>query len=119
MKSRKTNALIAGLIDALKALSYEKQAGIWRELSVRLSKGTRRMATVNVGEISARTEPKDQIAVPGKVLGFGSLDHPVIVASVGFSAAARQKIVAAGGECMGLLDLATRNPKGSNVKIMV
>ncbi len=119
MRSRKTNAVIARLIDSLRALSHETGAAIWKDLSVRLSKSTRRMPAVNVGEISARTEPEDQVAVPGKVLGFGSLNHRVIVAGVGFSAAARRKIAAAGGECISLMDLAKRNPKGSKVKIMI
>ncbi len=119
MKNRKTNPLIIGLTEELGRLSYENEARIWKELSERLAKSSRRMVVTNVGKISENTKAKDQVAVPGKVLGFGSLDHPVAVAGLGFSSTAREKILKAGGECMGLLDLAKRNPTGSNVKIIV
>jgi large subunit ribosomal protein L18e len=119
LKSQKTNPILSGLIETFRSLSYERDAKIWKDLSKRLAKGTRRMAAVNVGLIGANTGPKDQVAVPGKVLGVGELDHAVIVAGLGFTARAREKILAAGGECIGLLELADRNPKGSNVKLMV
>ena len=51
-------------------------------------------------------------------MGHGDLDHPVVVAGVGFSARAREKILRAGGECIGLMELVERNPKGSNVRLM-
>jgi large subunit ribosomal protein L18e len=76
------------------------------------------MPEVNVGRIAKHTQAKDQVAVPGKVLGCGDLDHAVVVAGLGFSERAREKIVTAGGECIGLAELAHRNPKGSNVKLI-
>jgi large subunit ribosomal protein L18e len=106
------------MIEALKVLSYEKEAPIWKEISKRLAKSSRNMPGVNVGSISRNTKAGEQVAVVGKVLGSGELDHPIIVACVGFSDSARKKIVEAGGECIGLLELVERNPKGSNVKII-
>ena len=119
MKNRKTNEITNALIESLRALSYEKEVKIWKDLSKRLNKSTRQMATVNVGSISVNTKPKDQVVVPGKVLGFGDLDHPVVVAGLGFSSRAKEKILRAGGECIGLIELAERNPKGANVKLLV
>ena len=77
------------------------------------------MPSVNVGSIARNTKPDDQVAVPGRVLGLGHLDHPVMVAGIGFSARATEKIKKAGGECIDLIELARRNPKGSNVRIIV
>lgn len=118
MKNRKTNPMIADMIEAFRGLSYEKKAPIWKEISRRLAKNTRNMPGVNVGSISRHTKADEQVAVVGKVLGSGDLDHPVVVAGVGFSARAREKIQKAGGECIGLLELVERNPKGSNVRLI-
>lgn len=118
MKIRKTNAVTKDLIEDLRHRSYDKGAKIWKDLSKRLAKSTRQTPTVNVGVISAHTQAKEQVVVPGKVLGFGELDHPVVVASLGFSARAKEKILQADGECISLFELAERNPKGSNVRLM-
>lgn len=119
MKTGKTNPIIADTIEALRALSYEKEAPIWKDIAKRLAKGTRRKPGVNVGRIGKNTEAKDQVLVPGKVLGLGDLEHPVTVAGMGFSSRATEKITKAGGECIDLMELTRRNPKGTNVKIMI
>ncbi len=119
MKHRqKTNPIIRSLIESFRRLSYENDAKIWKDLAERLSKGTRRMAEVNVGSISLHTEPNELVAVPGKILGAGHIDHPVVVAGVNFSAKARKRITDAGGECISLTDLVERNPEGSNIRII-
>lgn len=119
MKTGKTNPIIGETIEALRQVSYEKGAPIWKDVARRLAKGTRRVPGVNVGRIGKYTAAKDQVLVPGKVLGSGDLQHAVVVAGMGFSARARDKITKAGGECIDLLELTRRNPKGTNVKIMV
>lgn len=118
MRVQKTNPVLRDLIDDLRRRSYSEGVKIWKDLSKRLAKSTRQMTKVNVGEIGANTQEKEEVAVPGKVLGLGELDHPVVVAALGFSLRAREKISQAGGECIGLSELAERNPKGSNVRII-
>jgi len=118
MKIRKTNPVVKDLIEDLRRRSYSEGVKIWKDLSKRLAKSTRQRTKVNVGEIGVHTKEKEQVAVPGKVLGFGELDHPVVVAALGFSLRAREKIVQAGGECIGLSELVERNPKGSKVRII-
>jgi large subunit ribosomal protein L18e len=119
LKTGKTNPIIGETVEALRALSYEEEAPIWKDIAKRLSKGTRRMPGVNVGRIGRSTSAKDQVLVPGKVLGSGDLEHAVTVAGMGFSARAAEKITKAGGECIDVMELTRRNPKGSNVKIMI
>ncbi len=119
MKTVKTNPIIGETVKALQALSYEREAPIWEDVAKRLSKGTRRMPEVNVGRIGKSTSAKDQVLIPGKVLGSGDLEHAVTVAGMGFSARAVEKITKAGGECIDLMELTRRNPKGTNVKIMI
>ncbi|RMF89481.1 MAG: 50S ribosomal protein L18e, partial [Methanobacteriota archaeon] len=63
------------------------------------------------------TEKGDVVAVPGKVLGSGTIAHPLTVAACSFTASAREKITAAGGRCLSIEELVKENPKGSGVRI--
>jgi large subunit ribosomal protein L18e len=58
------------------------------------------------------------VVVPGKVLGSGKLEHPLIVAAFAFSDQAQSRILSAKGKCLTIQDLLETNPKGSNVRIM-
>ena len=51
-------------------------------------------------------------------MGSGVLDHPVIVGALAFSQKAYEKIHSAGGECLSILELVERFPRGSGVKIL-
>ena len=55
--------------------------------------------------------------VPGKVLGAGRIDHPVIVAAFAFSEQAKLKILKAKGKCLTIPELKKKKPKGRNVRI--
>ncbi len=119
LKNRqKTNPITNSLIESFRRLSYKEGVNIWKDIANRLSKSTRTMAEVNVGSLSLHTEADEVIAVPGKVLGFGYLDHPLTVAGMGFTEKARRKIQDAGGECITLMDLADKYPDGSGIRIM-
>jgi len=116
MKRRIENPELRNLIKELK-----RKAGgakIWRDIAERLSKPRSRRAEVNVSRINRYTSGGEVIVVPGKVLGAGKIDHPVTIAAFAFSKTAREKILNAGGECLTILELFKRNPKGSGVKIM-
>ena len=58
------------------------------------------------------------MAVPGKVLGAGRIDHPINVAAFAFSEQAKSKILEAKGKCLSFSELVEKNPKGTNVKIL-
>jgi len=83
-----------------------------------LLKSKRRRIAVNISRISRYTKENDEVIVPGKVLGSGTISHPVKVAAFAFSDEARSKIIKAKGECLTIPELAEMNPKGSNVKII-
>ncbi len=106
------------LIKELRRKSWEYKAKIWKDIAERLETPRRNRAEVNVGKIAKYTKPNDMVIVPGKVLGGGEINHPVIVAALSFSKKAREKIERVGGKCLKILDLVKINPKGSNVKIM-
>ncbi|MFQ6136457.1 MAG: 50S ribosomal protein L18e [Candidatus Hydrothermarchaeales archaeon] len=117
-KSRSTNLVLLAEIEELAKKSRENGAPIWRDLTKRLSKSSSRRAVVNVSKINRYTEKRDVVAVPGKVLGAGRIGHAVTVAAFSFSKEAREKIASAGGRCITLTELASENPKGTNVKIL-
>jgi len=105
-------------IALLKSRSRKYEAPIWRAVADKLDRANKRRISVNLSLINRHTEPNDVVAVPGKVLGSGRLDHPVKIAAFRFSETARQKIKAAGGECLSFPSLLEMNVKGTGVKIL-
>ncbi|KYH40725.1 MAG: 50S ribosomal protein L18 [Candidatus Bathyarchaeota archaeon B26-2] len=115
---RSTNPELVRLIRLLKKKARENSAAIWRDLAERLSKPKRRRIAVNLSRLNRYTKGDDTVVVPGKVLGAGSIDHPVKVAAFAFSEQARLKIIKAKGKCITIPELIEMNPKGTNVKII-
>ncbi|HIP74402.1 MAG TPA: 50S ribosomal protein L18e [Euryarchaeota archaeon] len=113
-----TNTVLKGLIVTLEKASKKEDAPIWAYVAYELSRPTRKRINVNVGEIAKYASDGDTVVVPGKVLGIGRIDKKVTVAAWSFSASAKEKIEAAGGRAVGILDLLKENPKGSGVKVM-
>ncbi|HDJ25902.1 MAG TPA: 50S ribosomal protein L18e [Candidatus Bathyarchaeota archaeon] len=118
MRREIQNPELKELIRLLRRKYGELGAKIWRDVAERLSRPRSRRAVVNVSKINRYTRPGDTVVVPGKVLGAGSIGHPVCVAAFSFSASARRKIEAAGGECISIRELVERNPRGSGVRLM-
>ncbi|RJS80299.1 50S ribosomal protein L18e [Candidatus Bathyarchaeota archaeon] len=117
-KVKTTNPELLNLIRFLKKQSTENKAKIWKDIAERLAKPRRRRIAVNISRLNRYTNKNDVVAVPGKVLGAGNIDHPVKVAALAFSEKAKEKINAAKGRCLSFYELIKRNPKGSKVKII-
>ena len=117
-RTKMTNPELISLIRFLRKKSRENEAAIWKRVAERLSKSKRRRIVVNISRISRYTKENDEVVVPGKVLGSGTIDHPVKVAAFAFSEQAKSKIIKAKGECLSIPELVQMNPKGSNVKII-
>jgi large subunit ribosomal protein L18e len=117
-KVRTTNPELIKLIRFLKKQSRENKVNIWRDIAKDLAKPRRKRVAVNISRLNMHTEKNDMVAVPGKVLGAGNIDHPITVAALAFSERAKEKILAAKGKCLSFSGLIKRNPKGSNVKII-
>jgi large subunit ribosomal protein L18e len=114
----KTNPHILDLISGLKKQSRESEAPLWRDIAHRLTRPTRQYIEVNLSRLDRYTLDKDLVLVPGKVLGAGEISHSLTVAALGFSAGAKDKITAAGGSCLTIEELMSKNPDGARVKIM-
>jgi large subunit ribosomal protein L18e len=119
MKQTKSpNPELTSLIRSLRKKGRENDANIWRDTADRLLKPRRRRAAVNLSQINRHTQARETAIVPGKVLGAGSVDHPVNVAAFAFSGHAKSKILNAKGKCLSIDELMKENPKGTNVKII-
>ncbi|MCK5024441.1 MAG: 50S ribosomal protein L18e [Thermoplasmata archaeon] len=116
--SRKTNPNLEELIFELKRLSRENEAPIWRTVAKKLEKPARVWAKVNIASIDKHSQAKENILIPGKLLGVGNLSKPVNVAAYSASDSAIKKVEQAGGKFMSFIELAAQNPKGSGIKIM-
>ena len=117
-KAKATNPQLIELINFLKKESRENKVNIWSDIAERLAKPNRRRIAVNLSRLNRHTKRNDVVAVPGKVLGAGEIDHPITVAAFAFSGKAKEKIKASKGKCLSYFDLIKKNPKGSNVKII-
>jgi large subunit ribosomal protein L18e len=117
-ETKSTNPEIIQLIKFLKKQSKEKEAGIWLDVAENLAKPSRHRVAVNLSKINRYTEKNVTIIVPGKILASGTLDHPVTVAAFNASDKAKEKLAAAKGKYLSILELVEKNPQGSNVKII-
>ncbi|MFQ6086646.1 MAG: 50S ribosomal protein L18e [Candidatus Bathyarchaeia archaeon] len=115
---KSTNPELLSIVRFLRKKSTETEAGIWRDVAKRLSTSRRRRVAVNLSRLNRYTKAKETVIVPGKVLGAGTLDHPINVAAFTFSEQARAKILRAKGKCLSIQELMKKNLKGTNVKIM-
>jgi large subunit ribosomal protein L18e len=116
--TNKTNPELIELGKALHKTSRETQAPIWFALSKALKKPRKNMTEINVGRLARYTKEGETVAVPGKVLGIGTIQHKITVAAIDFSKEAKDKILNAGGHCLTIGDLIKTNPKGTKIKLM-
>lgn len=119
VKIRRTNPILRKQIRYLYKAYKTYGAPIWKAVAERLNVRRRDMVEVNLMKINKLTKENDQIVVPGKVLGFGFLEHPVIIAAYAFSKSAKDKIEKVNGKCLTYEELINLNPKGTNVKIII
>jgi large subunit ribosomal protein L18e len=117
-KAKPTNPELISTIRLLKKNAKENDARIWRKIAEYLSRTRRKRIAVNLSRINRYTKTGETVAVPGKVLAVGELNHPVIVTALAFSENAVAKIEKVKGRCLTFPELMKKNPKGSNVRII-
>ena len=117
VKVTKTNPVLLETISELKRASRENDAPIWRDIAKRLERSRRNWSEVNISKLALLGEGETAV-IAGKLLGAGLIDRAVTVAAFSCSDSAAQKIRAVGGEVLSIGELAEKNPKGTNVRIM-
>lgn len=90
---------------------------IWKQIAKSLKKPTRNQPEVNVGKIEKYANDRTVI-VPGKVLGTGKVTKKITVAALNFSEKAKQKIAAAGGSTMTILECKKKHADGKKLVIL-
>lgn len=114
-----TNWQLRMLARFLRKAAKSNSSNIWRVVAEFVEKPRRQRVIVNVGKLNRVAEDGDVVVVPGKLLGGGQLRRKLVIAAVGASPKAIQKVLEAGGEVLTIPELVKRNPKGSGVKIVV
>ena len=117
-KTEKTNPQLKLLRETLKVFAREHQADIWKELARRLDAPSSNYAKVNLSRLNRYTNSGDVVIVPGKVLGAGSINHPISIGALSFSENARLKLLAAAGTVVTIDEIIKGSPTGSDVKII-
>ncbi len=117
-KAKTENPQLLNLIRFLRKRAKEEDAQIWNDLADMLSRSRRRRSPINLSHVGRCAGKGEVVAVAGKLLGGGSLVHPVTIAAFEFSREAEEKVKIAKGKCVSFYELAKKHPKGSNVKIL-
>lgn len=94
------------------------KAPIWERLSKEALKPGSARRTVNVKKLGQLTSSGQTVAVPGKVLGTGTISHPISVFSFSISEQAAKKITGAGGRILSRADLVKASPSGKEVLLV-
>lgn len=118
MRRKITNPELVETIRFLRTKARENKSEIWETAADQLSSARARRAELNLNHISRAAAADSVVLVPGKVLGDGSLRHPVVVGAFRFSETAKAKIEQVGGKCVTIKDLVSQYPKGSKVQIL-
>jgi len=118
MRRMITNPELLETVRFLKVKARENQSRIWKDAAEQLSNPKSRRAVLDLNHISRASSPDSVVLVPGKVLGEGMLQHPVVIGAFHFSVTAKAKIEEAGGKCITITDLVSKYPKGSKVQIL-
>jgi large subunit ribosomal protein L18e len=93
--------------------------GIWRSVSETLSKSSRTRPEINLYRLNKLTKENDIVVVPGKILGSGTLDHPITVSSLMTSELALIKLTESKSTHMTIEQMMKKYKKGTNVKILI
>jgi len=112
------NVELKDMIIALEKESSKTGDAIWGALAEELNRTKNRRNIVNLSRINRNTEEGEIVAVPGKVLGSGWINHQLTIAAYKFSEIAKQKIEYADGEAIKLTDLIKNKTDPSKIRII-
>ncbi len=106
-------------LSILKSIPREAaKSRFWKRIIEECEKPRRNMRTVNLYELNRLTGAGEAVYVIGKVLGTGSIDHPITISAFGFSKTAYEKLLKSGSTILTTREFAEKYPKGSGVKLI-
>jgi large subunit ribosomal protein L18e len=114
---RKANSELLHVVVELRRAARAHRAPIWASVAERLERARHQTTPVNVGHLERLVAAESTVVVPGKLLADGRLTKSLTVAAFAYSAAARQKIRAAGGSAISIPELVKSKPDGAGVRL--
>lgn len=106
------------LVELIIKLKADKRQ-IWKRVSELLQKPKRSRVQINVSKIARYAKEGITVVVPGKVLGDGEIEFPVIVAAYRFSKSASESIENAGGKAISIKELYEANKDKAKDMIII
>ena len=108
------------LIALLQKAARKEKKALWLDIAERLQAPRRKRPAVNLWKIekAARLFKEKGLLVPGKVLGNGALNAKATVIAFEFSAGAREKISAAGGSTLTIVEALQKKIKPGKIVIV-
>jgi large subunit ribosomal protein L18e len=99
--------------------AYKKtKTPLWKTLEKKIESSRSNRTEINVGRLENLTKDGENIVIPGKILGDGTLTHKLNVTSFSISLSAMKKILDAGGKVITINDLVNQHPNGTGVRII-
>lgn len=83
----------------------KKKEACFKKIARELKKSARSKKGVNISKINNIAQANESVVIPGKVLSIGEIKKPVNVYALSYSAAAKSKIIKAGGSCHSIEEL--------------
>ena len=115
---KSTNEDLIDLVHFLRRSAVKNKSRVWRAAADQLERSKTRRREVNISRLARFTSSGDTVLVPGKVLGSGTISHPVKVAAFNFSSLAAKAVTEAGGECLSIRELVESNPSGAGIRLL-
>src|SRR3989344_5738581 len=93
----------------------------WNNLGIaeHLSSSSRKMPEVNLAKIELHSEQGDNIIIPGKVLGAGSINKKIKVCAFKFSKEALTKLKDKKCDVLTISEEINKNPKATGLRVLI
>ncbi len=114
-----TNIRLRMLVRFLRKVARSNDAPIWAYVADLISRPRRQRVAVNLAKLNRVANDGDVVVVPGKLIGGGKLQKKITIAAVSASRGAAAAVVSSGAQLIPIAELAKRNPRGTNVKIVI
>ncbi len=101
------------------ALKINKKSPFWVRVGELIGRPVRRRPGINLSRLAKVTKSGQTVLVASRVLGTGTMPHPVTVAAMGFTASARRLIEKSGGKVVTLEEMAAKHPTGKDVGLVI
>ena len=102
----------------VQVLGKADQPKIWRTVAKQINAPLRSKKVLNVDQLNLLANEGETIVIASKVLGSGVLTKKITVGALNYSNEAKRKITAAGGKALSIDELWSKNPKGTNIRIL-